>query len=357
VYSDQPPGDSSSGLGDHENGRRGRSCFRGRPPLTCGVVLLLATLALGLLAVPLATAAPATVPRIGYLSFRPGPSFYDEAFRTGLRDLGYAEGQTIALEYRWANWEVDRLAAFAAELVRLKVEVIVSTGGSVPALAAKHATPAIPIVFITGDPVGTGLVPSLSRPTGNLTGINILTTELNAKRLDLLKEALPGVSRIGVLANPGNMAYRTTRRDLELAARSLGVRLDIREVQDPNGLDPAFSAMATERVDALLVVSDPMLFDQRGRIAALAAKARLPGMYEWREFAEAGGLMSYGANISEMYRRAATYVDKILKGAKPADLPIEQPTKFELVVNLKTAKALRLTIPQSILVRADQVIQ
>jgi putative ABC transport system substrate-binding protein len=326
---------------------------------TWPITILVVALAFSLVVAPLVADAQqaAKIPRIGYLSPRPGLSFYDEAFRKGLRDLDYLEGQNIALEYRWANWAPDRLTAFAIELVRLKVDVIVSTGGSAPAVAAKNATQVIPIVFITGDPVGLGLVPSLSRQGGNLTGINIFTNELNAKRLDLLKEALPGASRVGVLANPGPPTYRVARRNLEDAARSLGVRLHLREVRGPNELDNAFSAMAKEHVDALLVVNDPMLDAQRGRIVDLAAKARLPGIYEWREFAEAGGLMSYGANLGELYRRAATYVDKILKGAKPADLPIEQPTKFELVVNLKTAKALGLTIPQSVLVRADEVIR
>jgi putative ABC transport system substrate-binding protein len=321
------------------------------------IFILGLTLSVFAAALPANGQQPVKVPRIGYLSPRPGPSPLDEAFRQGLRELGYAESQNIAIEYRWANWGSDRLAAFAAELVRLKVEVIVSTGGNPAALAAKDATRMIPIAFITADPVGLGLVPSLSRPGGNLTGINIMTAELNPKRLDLLKEAVPGVSRVGVLANPGSHAYRTARRDLEEAARSLSVGLHFREVRGPNELDNAFSAMARERVGALLVVNDAMLFSQRGRIVDLAAKARLPGIYEWREFAEAGGLMSYGANISDMYRRLAAYVDKILKGAKPGDLPIEQPTKFELVINLKTAKALALTIPQSVLIRADEVIR
>ncbi len=316
-------------------------------------------LALSILAAPPAAEAqqPAKVPRIGYLSPRPGPSFYDEAFLKGLRDLGYVEGQNIAIEYRWANWDSARLTAFAGELARLKVEVIVSTGGSAAALAAQNATRVIPIAFVTGDPVGLGLVPSLARPGGNLTGINIYTNELNAKRLDLLKEAIPGGSRVGVLANPGPPTYRMGRRNLEEAARSLGLRLHIREVRGPNEIDSAFSTMTKERVDGLLVVNDPMLFAQRGRIVALAAKARLPGIYEWREFSEAGGLMSYGADLSEMYQRLAAYVEKILKGAKPADLPIEQPTKFKLVINLKAAKALGVTIPQSVLIRADEVIQ
>jgi putative ABC transport system substrate-binding protein len=297
------------------------------------------------------------VARVGYLSPRPGPSFYDEAFLKGLRDLGYVEGQNVAIEYRWANWGSDRLAAFAAELVRLNVDVIVSTGGSAPTRAAKDATATIPIVFLTSDPVGVGLVPSLRQPGGNLTGVNILTNELNAKRLDLLKEAIPGASRVGVLANPGPPAYRTARKPLEGAAQALGVRLDIKEVRNPHELDRAVPALSRERVRALLVVNDPMLFAERRRIVDLAAKARLPGIYEWREFAEAGGLMSYWANLAELYRHAASYVDRILRGARPADLPVEQPTRFELVVNLTTAKALGLTIPPSVLVRADEVIR
>ena len=332
--------------------------------VVCGVrsgatALFIVLLVSCIFAAPLAVEAQQAgkIPSIGYLSPRPGPSFYDEAFFKGLRDLGYVEGQNLTIEYRWANWGSDRLAAFAAELVHLKVDVIVSTGGSAPALAAKHATTVIPIVFVTGDPVGIGLVPSLSRPGGNLTGVNILTTELNAKRLDLLKEAFPGASRIGVLANPGPPTYRVARRNLEDAARTLNVRLYLREVRGPNDLDNAFAAMVKERVDALLVLNDPLLFAQRGRIAGLAAKNKLPGIYEWREFSGAGGLMSYGADLADLYRHAAMYVDKILKGAKPADLPVEQPTKFQLVVNLKTAKVLGMTIPQSILVRADEVIR
>ena len=326
---------------------------------TWPVAIFIVALALGVATAPIATRAQSStkIPRVGYLSPRPGPSFYDEAFFKGLRDLGYIEGQNMAIEYRWANWKSERLAAFAAELAHLEVDVIVSTGGSAPAVAAKNATRTIPITFITGDPVGLGLVPSLSRPGGNLTGLNIFTNELNVKRLELLKETLPAATRVGVLANPGPPTYRLARRNLEDAARSLEVRLDVKEVRGSSELDRAFSAMVKERVEVLLVVNDPMLFSQRGRIVDLAARTRLPAIYEWREFSEAGGLMSYGADLAELYRRAATYVDKILKGAKPADLPVEQPTKFEVVVNLKTAKDLGLTIPQSILIRADEVIR
>ena len=205
--------------------------------------------------------------------------------------------------------------------------------------------------------MATGLVASLARPGGNLTGMNILTSELNAKRLELLKEAVPKVSRVAVLANPASPLRGPVVREVEAAARSLGVRLQVLDARDPSEFDSAFSTMTRGRAGALLVLNDPMLFAQRGRIVELAAKSRLPAAYEWREFVEAGGLMSYGTNIADMYRRLATYVDKILRGAKPADLPVEQPTKFELVVNLRTAKALGLTIPQSVLIRADQIIQ
>jgi len=205
--------------------------------------------------------------------------------------------------------------------------------------------------------VATGLVASLARPGGNLTGMNILTSELNAKRLELLKEAVPKVSRVAVLANPASPLRGPVVREVEAAARSLGVRLQVLDARDPSEFDSAFSTMTRGRAGALIVLNDPMLFAQRGRIVELAAKSRLPAAYEWREFVEAGGLMSYGTNIADMYRRLATYVDKILRGAKPADLPVEQPTKFELVVNLRTAKALGLTIPQSVLIRADQIIR
>jgi putative ABC transport system substrate-binding protein len=295
--------------------------------------------------------------RIGYLSLRSGPSFLDEAFGQGLREMGYVEGQNLAIEYRWADWNPDRVSALAAELVRFNVDVIVATGGGASALAAMKATSTIPIIFSTGDPVSAGLVARLDRPGGNLTGINILTVELNAKRLDLLKEAIPTVSRVAVLVNPGNPTTKVTLKDLGGTARALRLKLQVLEVRERQEIGPAFAAMATERAQALLVVSDPMFFAQREQIVDLTAKHRLPGIFEWREFAEAGGLLSYGTNIAGVYRRLAGYVDKILKGAKPADLPVEQPTKFELVINLKTAKALGLTIPQSVLLRADEVIQ
>jgi putative ABC transport system substrate-binding protein len=321
---------------------------------------LIALLALGLLAAPLAAQAqptPGKTARIGYLSSRSGPSYLEEAFRQGLRELGYFEGQNIAIEYRWAEFKPDRASTLAAELVRLNVNVIVSTGGPMPATAAKRATKTIPIVFTAANPVGTRLVASLNRPGGNMTGINVLGPELDVKRLDLLKEAVPGVSRVAVLANPANPVTAGALKELEGAARALRVKLHVLEVRERQGIDDAFAAMARERAQALLVTTDPMFLVQRERIVDLVAKHRLPAIFGWREFAEAGGLLSYDTNLADMYRRLATYVDKILKGAKPGDLPIEQPTRFEFVINLKTAKALGLTIPPSILSRADRVIE
>ena len=317
-------------------------------------------LACGLLLMPLAaeTQPPSgKTARIGYLSSSSGPSHLDEAFRQGLRDLGYIEGKNIVIEYRWADFKPDRASILAAELVRLNVDIIVSTGGPIPALAAKGATTTVPIVFETGDPVGAGLVTRLDRPGGNLTGVDNFMGELNVKRLELLKEAVPGISRVGVLANPATPATARGLKQVEGAALALRVKLHVLEARERQEIDAAFAAMARGRVEALLLLTDPMFFAQRGRIVELAAKHRLPGIFFLREFADAGGLLSYSPNLTERYRRLATYVDKILKGAKPGDLPIEQPTKFEFVINVKTAKALGLTIPQSVLGRADEIIQ
>ena len=300
---------------------------------------------------------PGKTARIGYLSFRSGPSHFEEAFRQGLRELGYVEGQNITIEYRWADFKPDRVSTLAAELVRLKVDVIVSTGGPIPATAAKRATKTIPIVFTTGDPVATGLVVSFHRPGGNLTGVTNFTGDLNVKRLEFLKEAVPGVSRVTVLGNPVNPVTADALKELEGAARALRVKLHVLEARERQEIDAAFAAMAREQAEALLVLTDPMLFDQRERIVDLAAKHRLPGIFQSREYVEAGGLLSYAASFADIYRRLATYVDKILKGAKPADLPVEQPMKFELVLNLKTAKALGLTIPPMLLFQADEVIR
>ncbi len=319
----------------------------------------------GLLAAPLAAEAQQArkVPRIGFLGTRTpsDTSSAFDAFRQGLRELGWVEGQNIVIEYRWAEGRYERLPTLAAELVRLKVDIIVAV--TTPGIqAAKNATETIPIVMISGsaDPVGLGLIASLARPGGNVTGLSYsVGREIFGKGLELLKETVPKVRRVAILSNPSNPASPVQPliiREVYVAARSLGVQL-LLEARGPNGFDGAFAAMAKERVGALLVVADSIFILHRTRLADLAAKSRLPAMYGFREHVEAGGLMSYGANLADLYRRAATYVDKILKGAKPADLPVEQPTKFELVINLKTAKALGLTIPQSLLGRADEVIE
>ena len=320
-------------------------------------------LALGLVLAPLAAEAQqaAKVPRIGWLAVNRAPNLHlSEAFRQGLRDLGYVEGRNVVIEYRDAEGKFERFPALAAELVALKVDVIVAL--STPAaLAARQATKTIPVIFVAlGDPVTSGLVTSLARPGGNVTGVSFLSPELVGKRLERLTQAVPGVGRVAVLWQPGDVPESTAkdlRTEAEVAARALGVRLQVVEARGPADFDRAFSAMTKAHVDALSVLPSAMLFSERGRLVDLAAKYRLPAVYPWREGADAGGLMSYGPNLPDLYRRAATYVDKILKGAKPADLPVEQPTKFELVINMKTAKALGLTIPQTLLQRADQVIQ
>ena len=316
-----------------------------------------------LLASPLAAEAQqaAKVARIGYLSPNLAANRHmQEAFRQGLRDLGYVEGRNLVIEYRDAEGKADRLPALAAELVALKVDVIVAAGPPA-ALAAKQATRTLPIVFASsGDPVTSGLVTSLARPGGNVTGLSAVAPELVGKCLEQLKQAVPGVSRVAVLWQPGGLGERTDKyilKEAEVAARALGVRLQFVEARGPADFDRAFSDMTRARAGALTVLSTPMFVSERRRLVDLAAKNRLPAVYPWREFVDAGGLMSYGPNLADMFRRAATYVDKILKGAKPADLPVEQPTKFELVINLKTAKALGLTIPPSLLGRADEVIQ
>jgi putative ABC transport system substrate-binding protein len=318
-------------------------------------------LAVALLAVPRAAQGqtPAKVPRIGFLSVL---SLTDnphdlEAFQQGLRELGYVEGQNIAIEYRFAEGRPERLPALAAELVRLKVDVIVTAAPAAPE-AAQRATNTIPIVFaVVGDPVAVGLVASVARPGGNITGLSSMAPEVVGKQLELLKEVAPKISRMAVLQNPSNQAHPPTLRQAEGAARALGVQLHIVQAGSPAEIEAAFATMSSQRAGGVLVLRDSFFLAQRAQIAALAAKDRLPSVYGLKEQAEAGGLMAYGASTPPMYRRAATYVDKILKGAKPADLPVEQPTKFELVINLKTAKALGLTIPQSLLQRADEVIQ
>jgi len=316
---------------------------------------------LSLLAAPLAAQAQQAgkVRRIGYLdqgsAARNRPYF--EAFRQGLRDLDWVEGQNIAIEARFAEGKTDQLSTLAAELVRLKVDLIV-TSTTPAALSAKHATTTIPIVIgFAADPVGSGIVASLARPGGNITGWTHLGLELRAKYLELLKEAVPEAIRFGVLWNPANQVHRPSLKIIEAAAQQLKVELHPVGVQDPKKIESTFSALVGKRVEALVVFPDGMFLDQTALIIALAARSRLPAMYGVREYPEAGGLMAYGANLSDMHRLGASFVDKILKGAKPADLPVEQPTKFEFVINLKTAKALGLTIPQSLLQRADEVIQ
>ena len=324
---------------------------------TTAVVLLLLSASLG----TAAAQPPEKVPRVGYLN--PGSSSDPlrqrrlEAFRQGLRELGYVDGQNIAVESRWAEGQYDRYPALAADLVRLKVDVIVAQSGAATQ-AAQQATRTIPIVMsLVLDPVGIGLVPSLARPGGNVTGTSFMAPDLVGKQLELLRELVPKVSRVALLRNPANPASAQGLRDAEAAARALGVRLQALEAQDPQEIDSAFAAMTRERAGALLVLPDPIFGNQRRQIAELAAKRRLPAIYGGTpEYAEAGGLMVYGPNELDLHRRAAIYVDKLLKGAKPADLPVEQPTKFELVINLRTAKAIGLTIPPSLLQRADQII-
>jgi len=283
-----------------------------------------------------------------------------DAFRQGLRERGHLEGQSIVIECRGADGKIERLPGLATELARLKVDLIVVMGTAV-ARAAQQATTSIPIVAaIMGGPVGDGLVASIARPGGNITGLTFLGPELVPERLELLKEALPKVSRVAALLHPGAFSARTTREMVqrtEVAARTLGVQLQLVEVRSPDELDRAFSTMTRDRASALIVFPSPMLFNERRRIVDLAAKHRLPAMSNAREFVELGGLIAYGASITDLVRRSATHVDKILKGARPGDLPVEQPTKFELVINLKTAKALGLTIPQTLLLQADQVIE
>jgi putative ABC transport system substrate-binding protein len=325
-------------------------------------LVLAVMLALVLLTAPLAAnAQPSTkVHRIGWL--RPvsppsGPDLNVEAFQQGLRDLGYVEGQNLAIEYRYADGQFERLPALAAELVRLPVDVIV-TGGENAARVVQQATQTIPIVIVAGvDPVGVGLIASLARPGGNITGLSSLGPELGGKRLELLKEAVPTASRVAVLFNPSNMNAVQEWREMEGAARSLGVQLHAMAVRQADELERAFATATSEGAGALIVFRDFFIETHRTRILHLAAQRRLPVMSVLREFVDAGGLMSYGPSLAEIYRRAATYVDKVLKGTKPADLPVEQPTKFELVINLKAAQALGITLPPHLLLLADEVIR
>jgi putative ABC transport system substrate-binding protein len=304
----------------------------------------------------------AKVPKIGYLSPSSAPPARNanmEAFREGLRELGWFEGQNLIVEYRFAGDQSDRLSDLATELVMLNVDVIVASGGTRGVVAAKNATGTIPIVMPNGggDPVGLGLVASLSRPGGNVTGLSFsVGMDTFGKSLEFLTQAVPKVRRVAVLSNPGNPSHALVIRNVEGAARSMGLKLQLLEARGPDEFNRVFAGMVRARVGALLVVADAAFFLHRTQLADLTVKHRLPSMHGLRDEVEIGGLMSYGPSLVAQYRRAAVFVDKILKGAKPADLPVEQPTKFELVINLKTAKALGLTIPPAVLARADEVI-
>jgi putative ABC transport system substrate-binding protein len=315
--------------------------------------------AAGMVAAPRAARAqqPGKVYRIGFLSLQSGLTSTTDAFRLGLRELGYVEGRNVIIEYRWAAQKEERLPELAADLVRIKVEVIV-TSAAPPIEAAKRATSTIPIVMAAAaDPVGSGFVASLARPGGNVTGLTALSTDLAGKRLQLARELVPKATRVAVLAYHGTSATRLFLEQMRAAAQQLGAQLVVQEVHEDGDLPGAFATMQRERAESLIVQVSPFSADNAKRIIELAAQHRLPAMYDVRGFVDAGGLVSYGPSLPEMFRRAAFYVDRILKGAKPADLPVEQPTTFELVINLKTAKALGLTLPPSLLGRADQVIQ
>jgi putative ABC transport system substrate-binding protein len=302
---------------------------------------------------------PKKMPRIGYLgsgTLSAGAARI-EAFRQGLRELGYVEGKNIVIEYRYAEGKLDRDAALATELVRLKVAVIVTSGG-LPTRAAKAATSTIPIVMTNDpDPVGTGVVASLARPGGNITGLSTFAPELSSKRLEILREVVPKLSRVAVLGFPTSTSYALMSKEIDLAAKEFKVQLQNLDVLRAKDIRAAFRAASEGRADAVLVLSGPILGAHRTEVVELAAKNRLPVMYHQSLYTEAGGLMYYGVNILDRDRRAATYVDKILKGAKPADLPVEQPKKFEFIINLKAAKQIGLTIPPNVLARADRVIK
>ncbi len=352
-------GAGGQGSGGAVTGRRGDTVTGGRMSSLGTCIALVSLLVANRAAAPLVAAAqpPPKIPRIGYL----GPTSPSagarllESFRQGLREQGYVEGQNIFVDYRWAEGRPDRFPPLAAELIHLRVDAIVTYNNAAVA-ALQQATRAIPIVVANmGDPVGSGFVASLARPGGNITGFSGLAEELGGKRLELLREAVPKVSRVAVLAVSQSSA--TQWREIQVAAKALKVTPQRVEVAGPDEIEHAFASFIRGRAQGLIVLPHAVTNDRRTQIVGLAAKNRLAAMYPDRQFVEAGGLMSYGPNFSDLHRRAATYVDKILKGRKPADLPVEQPTRFELVLNLKTAKVLGLTIPQSVLIRADQVIE
>jgi putative tryptophan/tyrosine transport system substrate-binding protein len=318
----------------------------------------------GLLASLLLTTSPVAsqqtkVPRIGFLgaTHSSANSARIEAFRQGLRDLGYVEGKNIVIEYRWAEGKSERLPDLAADLVRLKVDIIV-TAGPAAIRPAKEATSTIPIVMsFDNDPVGSGFVASLARPGGNITGLSALFPELSGKRVELLKEVVPQLSRMAAFGTSNQPGTDQTLRETERAAAVLGVQLQFLEIRDPKDVETAFQAARKWRADTVLVLSSAVIFSRRTQVAELAVKNRLPVIFPQNEFVQDGGLMSYAPNYADLFRRTATYVDKILKGAKPSELPVEQPTKFEFIINLKAAKQIGLTIPPNVLARADRVIR
>jgi putative ABC transport system substrate-binding protein len=302
---------------------------------------------------------PTQVPRIGFLNAASASAILAryEAFRQGLRELGYVEGKNIVIDYRYVEGKLDRLRELAAELVRLKVDVIVTAGPSATR-SAKEATVTIPIVMAFDyDPVGSGAITNLARPGGNITGLSALYPEMSGKRLELLKEIVPKLSRVAILGSSTQPGNAQALKEMELAAGALGVQLQYLEIRAPKDIETAFRAATKGRADAVLVLTSPVLVSQRTQLADLAVRSRVPATYQASEYVEAGGLMSYGVNVADLHRRAATFVDKILKGAKPADLPVEQPKKFEFIINLKAAQQIGLTIPPTVLARADKVIK
>jgi putative tryptophan/tyrosine transport system substrate-binding protein len=321
-------------------------------------VVIIVTFALALFWVPLAAHAQqrGKIPLVGVLRSTSPIDPLTEAFRQGLRDLGYVEGQNLRLEYRFAEGQYERLPELAAELVRLPVDVLVTDG--LGAVAAKHATDMIPIVFaVFSHPVEERLVASLARPGGNVTGSSVMAPELAGKRLELLMEIVPGILRMAIVRNPGRLGHALQIKETQAVAARGGIHLEVAEVRSSQEFDRAFRTMIDKGVGAAIMLDDAVFYNERTRIVELAAKSQMPTMYGPRGYVEAGGLLSYGPNFTELFRRAATYVDKILQGAKPADLPVEQPTKFVLAINLKTAQALGITVSPTLLFQADEVIR